>query len=37
LEDDLSELGVKRRRTKALEREEWASIIKDAKAKVKGQ
>jgi hypothetical protein len=29
-------LGVKRWRTKALEREEWASIIKEAKAKLKG-
>jgi hypothetical protein len=28
-------LGVKWR-TKALEREEWASIIKEAKAKLKG-
>jgi hypothetical protein len=27
---------VKRWRTKALEREEWASIIKEAKAKLKG-
>jgi hypothetical protein len=35
-EDDLRELGVKRRRTKALEREEWASIIKEAKDKLKG-
>jgi hypothetical protein len=31
-EDDLRKLGVKRWRTKALEREEWASIIKEAKA-----
>jgi len=29
-------LGVKRWRTKALEIEEWASIIKEAKAKLKG-
>jgi hypothetical protein len=36
VEDDLRELSVKRWRTKALEREEWASIIKDAKAKLKG-
>jgi hypothetical protein len=36
VEDDLRELGVKRRRTKTLEREEWASIIKEAKAKLKG-
>jgi hypothetical protein len=36
VEDDLRELGVKRWRTKALEGEEWASIIKAAKAKLKG-
>jgi hypothetical protein len=36
VEDDLRKLGVKRWRTKALEREEWASIIKEAKAKLKG-
>jgi len=36
VEDDLRELGVKRCRTKALEREIWASIIKEAKAKLKG-
>jgi hypothetical protein len=36
VEDDLRELGVKRWRTKALEREEWASIMKKANAKVKG-
>jgi len=36
VEDDLRKLGVKRWRTKALEREEWASIIKVAKAKLKG-
>jgi hypothetical protein len=29
-------LSVKRWRMKALEREEWASIIKEAKAKLKG-
>jgi hypothetical protein len=34
--DDLSKLGVKRWRTKALDREEWASIIREAKAKLKG-
>jgi len=33
VEDDLRKLGVKRWRTKALEREEWASIIKEAKLK----
>jgi len=36
VEDDLRELGVKRWRTKELEREEWASIIKEAKDKLKG-
>ena len=36
VEDDLRKLGVKRWRTKALEREEWASIMKEAKAKLKG-
>jgi hypothetical protein len=36
VEDDLRVLGVKRWRTKALERKEWASIIKEAKGKLKG-
>jgi hypothetical protein len=36
VEDDPRKLGVKRWRTKALEREEWTSIIKEAKAKLKG-
>jgi len=36
VEDDLRKLGVKRWRTKALEREEWASIIQGAKGKLKG-
>ena len=36
VEDDVRKLGVKRWRTKALEREEWTSIIKEAKAKLKG-
>ena len=36
VEDDLRKLGVKRWRTKALNREEWASIIREAKAKLKG-
>jgi hypothetical protein len=36
MEDDLRELGAKRWRTKALERKELASIIKEAKAKLKG-
>jgi hypothetical protein len=35
VEDDLRKLGVKRWRTKVLEKEEWASIIKEAKAKLK--
>ena len=36
VEDDLRKLGVKRRRTKVLEREEWVLIIKEAKVKLKG-
>jgi len=36
VEDDLRKLGVKRWRTKALNREDWASIIREAKAKLKG-
>ena len=36
VEDDLRKLGVKRWRAKALDREEWASIISEAKAKLKG-
>jgi hypothetical protein len=36
VEDNLRKLGVKQWKTKALEREEWASIIKEAKAKLKG-
>jgi len=36
VEDDLRKLGVKRWRAKALNREEWASIIGGAKAKLKG-
>jgi hypothetical protein len=35
VEHDLRKLGVKRWRTKALEREEWATIIKKSKAKLK--
>ena len=34
--DDVRKLGVKRWRTKVLEREEWAPIIKEAEAKLKG-
>jgi hypothetical protein len=36
VEDDLRKLGVKRWRMKALNREEWASIIMEAKVKLKG-
>jgi hypothetical protein len=36
VEDDRRKLGLKRWITKALEREEWTSIIKEAKAKLKG-
>ena len=36
VEDDLRKLCVKRWRAKALDREEWASIIREAKTKLKG-
>jgi hypothetical protein len=36
LEDDLRNMGIERWRIKALDRVEWASIIKEAKAKPKG-
>ena len=36
VEDDLRKLGVKRWTVKALDREEWASIIREAKAKLEG-
>jgi hypothetical protein len=36
VEDDLRKLGVKRWRIKALNGEEWGSIIGDPKAKLKG-
>jgi hypothetical protein len=36
VEDDLRKLGVKRWRTKALDRVEWASIVREAKAILKG-
>jgi len=36
VEDDSRELGVKLWRTKVLDREEWASVVKGAKAKLKG-
>ena len=36
VEDDLRKLGVKQWTAKALDRGEWASIIREAKAKLKG-
>jgi hypothetical protein len=36
VEDDLRKLGVKRWRTKALDRVECASIIREGKGKLKG-
>jgi hypothetical protein len=36
VEVDLRKLGVKLWRAKALDREEWASIVREAKAKLKG-
>ena len=36
VEDNLRKHGVKRWRMKALDREEWASIIREAKAKLEG-
>jgi hypothetical protein len=36
VEDDLRKLGVKQWRAKALDREEWASVIRKANAKLKG-
>jgi hypothetical protein len=36
VDEDLGMLGVKRWRRKALEREEWAFVIKEAKVKLKG-
>ena len=36
VEDNLRKLSVKRWRTKALDREKWASIVREAKAKLKG-
>jgi len=36
VEDDLRKLGVKRWRTKILDRGGWASIIREDKAKLKG-
>jgi hypothetical protein len=36
MEDDLRKLGVKRWRTKALGRVEWASIVREGKGKLNG-
>jgi hypothetical protein len=36
VEDDSRKLGVKRWRRKALDRVEWASIVREGKAKLKG-
>jgi len=36
VEDDLRNPSVKRWTVKALDREEWASLIRKAKAKLKG-
>jgi hypothetical protein len=36
VEDDLRNMGIKRWRIKVLDRVEWAAIIKEAKAKLKG-
>jgi uncharacterized protein YqfB (UPF0267 family) len=36
VEDDLRNIGIKRKRIKALDRVKWASIIKEDKAKLKG-
>jgi transcription termination factor 2 len=36
VKDDLMKLGVKRWKTKTLDRVEWASIVREAKAKLKG-
>jgi len=36
VEDDLRKLGVKRWKKKALNIEEWALFVREAKAKLKG-
>jgi hypothetical protein len=35
--DDLRKLGIKRWRMNALDTDEWTSIIKEVKAKLKGR
>jgi hypothetical protein len=35
VEEDLRKIGVKRWRRKVLDREEWTSIVREAKAKLK--
>jgi hypothetical protein len=36
VELDLKNMGMKRQRTGALDRIEWASVMREAKAKIKG-
>jgi len=36
VEEDLRKFGVNRWRNKALNKEEWASIIRETKGKLKG-
>jgi hypothetical protein len=36
VESDLRNMGVKRWRSRALDRTEWASVVREAKAKLKG-
>jgi len=36
VEEDLRKLVVKRWRMKAVDREEWASIVREEKGKLKG-
>jgi hypothetical protein len=36
VEEDLRNMGIKRRGTKVLDRVEWASVINEAKARLKG-
>jgi hypothetical protein len=35
-ESDFKNMGVKRWRTRALDRTEWASVVREAKARLKG-